>query len=336
MTRNFKPGDLIFTKMKGYPHWPARVDEVPDGAVKPPTNKLPIFFFGTHETVTEEDKIKKKGQEEKQPKKQLKKDEEGQKEEDKPRKEPDKKEGKKEVESKRKNLAKTGVTSTSDSEEEGDDQEGEKKRKGGRNFQTAHRRNMLKGQHEKEAADRKRKQEEQMETEQQNKDEGKKPEVKKVEKKRETSMDSRLQRIHAEIKNSLKIDNLIRRFKVSQVIMEKSTMLYNKFKNMFLVGEGDSVITQVLNKSLAEQRQHEEANKTKDQGKKGPNKKLEKEQTGSKTLNGGSDSQESNQPQHNGDSNEENKDNHEASTKKKPSSDERETEISLKDSSLDN
>ncbi|XP_045696944.1 PC4 and SFRS1-interacting protein isoform X3 [Phyllostomus hastatus] len=325
MTRDFKPGDLIFAKMKGYPHWPARVDEVPDGAVKPPTNKLPIFFFGTHETaflgpkdifpysenkekygkpnkrkgfneglweidnnpkvkfssqqasakqsnassdveveeketsvskedtdheekasnedvtkaidittpkaarrgrkrkaekqveaeeagvvttatasanlkvspkrgrpaatevkipkprgrpkmvkqncpsesdiVTEEEKSKKKGQEEKQPKKQLKKDEEGQKEEDKPRKEPDKKEGKKEVESKRKNLTKTGVTSTSDSEEEGDDQEGEKKRKGGRNFQSAHRRNMLKGQHEKEAADRKRKQEEQMETE---------------------------------------------------------------------------------------------------------------------------------------------------------------------------
>ena len=66
----------------------------------------------------------------------------------------------------------------------------------------------------------------------------------------------------------------------SQAIMEKSAMLYNKFKIMFLVGEGDSVITQVLNKSLAEQRQHEEANKTKDQGKKGPNKKLEKEQTG--------------------------------------------------------
>ncbi|KAI4587548.1 hypothetical protein MJG53_005335 [Ovis ammon polii x Ovis aries] len=530
MTRDFKPGDLIFAKMKGYPHWPARVDEVPDGAVKPPTNKLPTFFFGTHETaflgpkdifhysenkekygkpnkrkgfneglreidnspkvkfssqqasakqsnassdveveeketsvskedtdheekasnedvtqaidittpkaarrgrkrkaenqveteeagvvttatasanlkvspkrgrpaatvvkipkprgrpqmvkqpcpsesdmITEEDKSKKKGQEEKQPKKQLKKDEEGQKEEEKPRKEPDKKEGKKEVESKRKNLAKTGVTSTSDSEEEGDDQEGEKKRRGGRNFQTAHRRNMLKGQHEKEAADRKRKQEEQMETEQQNKDEGKKPEVKKVEKKRETSMDSRLQRIHAEIKTSLKIDNLdvnrciealdelaslqvtmqqaqkhtemmttlkkIQRFRVSQVIMEKSTMLCNKFKNMFLVGEGDSVITQVLSKSLAEQRQHEEANKTKDQGKKVPNKKLEKEQTGSKTLNGGSDAQDSNQPQHNGDSNEESKDNHEASSKKKPSSEERETEISLKESTLDN
>uniref|UniRef100_A0A8C5K141 PC4 and SFRS1-interacting protein n=1 Tax=Jaculus jaculus TaxID=51337 RepID=A0A8C5K141_JACJA len=51
MTCDFKPGDLIFAKMKGYPHWPAQVDEVPDGAVKPPTNKLPIFFFGTHETA---------------------------------------------------------------------------------------------------------------------------------------------------------------------------------------------------------------------------------------------------------------------------------------------
>uniref|UniRef100_G3UAL4 PC4 and SFRS1-interacting protein n=1 Tax=Loxodonta africana TaxID=9785 RepID=G3UAL4_LOXAF len=531
MTRDFKPGDLIFAKMKGYPHWPARVDEVPDGAVKPPTNKLPIFFFGTHETaflgpkdifpysenkekygkpnkrkgfneglweidnnpkvkfssqqastkqsntssdveaeeketsVSKEDtdheekasnedvskaidittpKAARRGRKRKA-EKQVETEETGvvttaiasvnlkvspkrgrpagehlatEVKIPKPRGRPKMvkqpcpsesdmvscmsegildKRGKAQIrfialgrksrmsdnkshfkktwkmvgESKRKGLAKAGVTSTSDSEEEGDDQEGEKKRKGGRNFQTAHRRNMLKGQHEKEATDRKRKQEEQMETEQQNKDEGKKPEVKKVEKKRETSMDSRLQRIHAEIKNSLKIDNLdvnrciealdelaslqvtmqqaqkhtemittlkkIRRFKVSQVIMEKSTMLYNKFKNMFLVGEGDSVITQVLNKSLAEQRQHEEANKTKDQGKKGPNKKLEKEQTeGSKTVNGGSDAQDSSQPQHNGDSNEESKDNHDASSKKKPSNEERETEISLKDSTLDN
>lgn len=105
---------------------------------------------------------------------------------------------------------------------------------------------------------------------------------------------------------------------------------------MFLVGEGDSVITQVLNKSLAEQRQHEEANKTKDQGKKGPNKKLEKEQTGLKTVNGGPDAQDNSHPQHNGDSNEENKDSHEDSSKNKPPGEERESELSLKDSSLDN
>lgn len=45
-----------------------------------------------------------------------------------------------------------------------------------------------------------------METGQQNKNEGQKPAVKKM-KKRETSMDSWLQRMHAEIKNPLKIDN---------------------------------------------------------------------------------------------------------------------------------
>uniref|UniRef100_A0A8B9GKX7 PC4 and SFRS1 interacting protein 1 n=1 Tax=Amazona collaria TaxID=241587 RepID=A0A8B9GKX7_9PSIT len=502
MSRDFKPGDLIFAKMKGYPHWPARVDEVPDGAVKPPTNKMPIFFFGTHETaflgpkdifpysenkdkygkpnkrkgfneglweidnnpkvkfshqqshpavnppiketvqegtqetaegseekagakrrknsvpkaekqpeaeevaavatagaavtaaapgpvspkvspkrgrpsasevkvpkprgrpklvkpsclsesdsVNEDEKPKKKGPEDK-PKKQGKKDEESQKEEEKSKKEFDKKEGKKEAEPKRKNAVKVGSASASDSENDGEEQEGDKKKKGGRSFQAAHRRNVVKGQHEREAAERKRKQEEQTESELQNKEEGKKAEVKKMEKKRETSMDSRLQRIHAEIKNSLKIDNLdvnrciealdelaslqvtmqqaqkhtemiltlkkIRKFKVSQVIMEKSTMLYNKFKTMFLVGEGDSVLSQVLNKSLAEQKQHEEANKTKEQWKKGANKKMEKEkdQTGI-VLNGGSEAQDTSQSQQTGENAEDKKDRHEVGSKKK-------------------
>ncbi|XP_009272559.1 PREDICTED: PC4 and SFRS1-interacting protein [Aptenodytes forsteri] len=574
MSRDFKPGDLIFAKMKGYPHWPARVDEVPDGAVKPPTNKMPIFFFGTHETaflgpkdifpysenkdkygkpnkrkgfneglweidnnpkvkfshqqshpaintpiketvqessqepaegseekvgakrrkssvpklspkgdnnlpteaeteekemdtskeddlpseknskedvvktndasipkvarrgrkrkaekqaeaeeaaavataavaaaapvpvspkvspkrgrpaasevkvpkprgrpklvkppclsesdsVNEEEKAKKKGPEEK-PKKQGKKDEESQKEEEKSKKEFDKKEGKKEAEPKRKNAVKVGSASASDSEDDGEEQEGDKKKKGGRSFQAAHRRNIVRGQHEKEVTERKRRQEEQTESESQSKEEGKKTEVKKMEKKRETSMDSRLQRIHAEIKNSLKIDNLdvnrciealdelaslqvtmqqaqkhtemiltlkkIRKFKVSQVIMEKSTMLYNKFKTMFLVGEGDSVLSQVLNKSLAEQKQHEEANKTKEQWKKGTNKKMEKDQTGSKVLNGGSEAQDTNQSQHNGENTEEKKDKHEVGSKKKTCSEERELEKPAKDSAFE-
>ncbi|XP_076472557.1 uncharacterized protein LOC143301965 [Babylonia areolata] len=47
----YKPGDKIFAKMKGYPHWPARIDALPEGAAPPPKGKFPIFFYGTHETA---------------------------------------------------------------------------------------------------------------------------------------------------------------------------------------------------------------------------------------------------------------------------------------------
>uniref|UniRef100_A0A3Q3IU40 PWWP domain-containing protein n=1 Tax=Monopterus albus TaxID=43700 RepID=A0A3Q3IU40_MONAL len=40
----FKPGDLVFAKMKGFPHWPARVRSE-DSHKK----RVPVFFFGTHQ-----------------------------------------------------------------------------------------------------------------------------------------------------------------------------------------------------------------------------------------------------------------------------------------------
>ncbi|KAM3624154.1 uncharacterized protein V6R79_019860 [Siganus canaliculatus] len=432
MARDWKPGDLIFAKMKGYPHWPARIDEVPDGAVKPSNIKFPIFFFGTHETAflgpkdifpyqpnkekyakpnkrkgfneglweiennpkveltapkpvppenfaekdsdsspegeqeTEDKDPKSKASTDKEstdvpkPKRGRKKKSDADMETDKddapvspvspagaegpkrrgrkPKSEkllllqehqgsgsemdtaesdrkrkraPEdksktgeeekrkKEEGKgkdtetKEPEAKKKKQSKDDASSGSDDDE---------KIKGRKKHQSA--------EMDKDA--RRRKADELREP---SKDDGKKTEEKAGVKKKEISTDLKLQRLHSEIKISLKIDNAdvkkcldaldeigtlqvttqhlqkhseliatlkkIRRFKASQDIMDKATMLYNKFKSMFLVGEGDCVLSQVLNKSLAEQRQHEEA-------KKGALKRVEqaKENTSDKMTNG--------------------------------------------------
>ncbi|XP_060914038.1 PC4 and SFRS1 interacting protein 1a isoform X2 [Labrus mixtus] len=432
MARDWKPGDLIFAKMKGYPHWPARIDEVPDGAVKPSNIKLPIFFFGTHETAflgpkdifpylpnkekyakpnkrkgfneglweiennpkveltapkpvppesftgkdsdsnpegeeeADEKGIKSKGSAQKEstdvpkPKRGRKKKSEADQEtekEDAPASpgspsggEAPKKRGRKPksekmlllqqqeqqgsgsemdtAESDRKRKRATEDKSKSGEEEkkkkeeskvkdaEGKEPEAKKKKQskdeGSTGSDDDEKNKGRKKNSEMDKDVRRRKADELREP---SKDDGKKTDDKTGVKKKEISTDSKLQRLHSDIKISLKIDNpdvkkcmdaldeisalqvttqhlqkhseliatlkKIRRFKASQDIMDKATMLYNKFKTMFLVGEGDCVLSQVLNKSIAEQRQHEEA-------KKGALKKVEqaKENNPDKMTNG--------------------------------------------------
>ncbi|KAG7221835.1 hypothetical protein INR49_017011 [Caranx melampygus] len=463
MARDWKPGDLIFAKMKGYPHWPARIDEVPDGAVKPSNIKFPIFFFGTHETaflgpkdifpyLPNKDKYAKpnkrkgfneglweiennpkveltapkpvppdsftekdsdsspegeedtddKGMKSKVPGVEAEQENENVEEEEKEEEDEEEEEEEEEMEegSLISEQGPQNQDSDADQEAEKDDApaspvspsggegpkrrgrkpksekllllqqqdqqgsgsemdtaESDRKRKrapedksksgeedkrkkredskgkevevkepeakkkkqskddsssGSDDEEAGKNRGRKKPQSSETDKDRRRKADDLREP---NKDDGKKNEERTGVKKKEVSTDLKLQRLHSEIKISLKIDNpdvkkclealdeigslqvttqhlqkhseliatlkKIRRFKASQDIMDKATMLYNKFKSMFLVGEGDSVLSQVLNKSLAEQRQHEEA-------KKGALKRVEqaKENNPDKMTNG--------------------------------------------------
>ncbi|KAL6110791.1 psip1 [Pungitius sinensis] len=469
MTQDWKPGDLIFAKMKGYPHWPARIDEVPDGAVKPSNIKFPIFFFGTHETAflgpkdifpyqlnkekyakpnkrkgfneglweiennpkveltapkpvapdsfndkdsdsspEGEEEADDKGMKPKVPGSEAEQDDENEEEEEEEEEEegsliseqgpqnqddsaqkeatdvPKPKRGRKkksdteqeaekhdapaspvspsgaegpkrrgrkpksekflllqqqqdqqgsgsemdtaESERKRKRAAEDKSKSGDEEkrkkedgkgkEAEGKEPEAKKKKKddssSGSDDEEKNKGRKKHQNSETEKDARRRKAEDPREP---NKDDGKNNDERTGGKKKELSTDLKLQRLHSEIKISLKIDNpdvkkcldalddigalqvttqhlqkhsdliatlkKIRRFKASQDIMDKATMLYNKFKSMFLVGEGDCVLSQVLNKSLAEQRQHEDA-------KKGALKRGEqaKENTSDKMTNG--------------------------------------------------
>uniref|UniRef100_A0A1A8G5B9 Si:ch211-116m6.3 n=2 Tax=Nothobranchius korthausae TaxID=1143690 RepID=A0A1A8G5B9_9TELE len=118
------------------------------------------------------------------------------------------------------------------------------------------------------------------------------PETEPVEKKNTSLTDSTLHRIHGDIRIALKtgtpdirkclaaLDQLsmlyvtsqhvqnhselvstlrkMRYYRASQAIMDKASMLYNRFKNAFLVGEGQEVVSAAFLRSLLEEKEREQ------------------------------------------------------------------------------
>jgi hypothetical protein len=48
MSETYREGQLVWAKMRGHPHWPAKVARSPKGQSRP-QGKFWIFFYGTHE-----------------------------------------------------------------------------------------------------------------------------------------------------------------------------------------------------------------------------------------------------------------------------------------------
>uniref|UniRef100_A0A023GAT2 Putative transcription coactivator n=1 Tax=Amblyomma triste TaxID=251400 RepID=A0A023GAT2_AMBTT len=50
--QSFSVGDRVFAKVRGYPPWPARIEDCIGDKSKPKNQKYSVLFYGTYETAT--------------------------------------------------------------------------------------------------------------------------------------------------------------------------------------------------------------------------------------------------------------------------------------------
>lgn len=61
------------------------------------------------------------------------------------------------------------------------------------------------------------------------------------------------------MKHGLVLSLKLRCYRASQTIMDKASMLYNRFKNAYLLGEGEEVVSAGFLHTLLEEKEREEA-----------------------------------------------------------------------------
>lgn len=56
----------------------------------------------------------------------------------------------------------------------------------------------------------------------------------------------------------------MRYYRANQAVMDKASMLYNRFKNAYLLGEGEEVVSTAFLRSLLQEKEREEAERCRD------------------------------------------------------------------------
>ena len=73
------------------------------------------------------------------------------------------------------------------------------------------------------------------------------------------------QEVEVMMKPVLSLCCQLRFYRPNQAVRDKASMLYNRFKNAFLVGEGEEVVSTAFLRSLLEEKEREEAQRCREQ-----------------------------------------------------------------------